>query len=42
VVKYADTGKDIWITKSEAKYNDYIIYDIPSGTDETVIPPVTP
>lgn len=31
VVKYADTGKDIWITKSEAKYNDYVIYNTPSG-----------
>ena len=31
VVKYADTGKDIWITKSEAKYNDYVVYNTPSG-----------
>ncbi|MBC7495298.1 MAG: hypothetical protein H7221_09850 [Flavobacterium sp.] len=42
VVRYADTGKDIWITKSEAKYNDFVIYDTPSGTDEPDIPPVTP
>lgn len=43
VVKYADTGKDIWITKSEAKYNDYVIYDTLSGTNEVPsTPPVTP
>lgn len=42
VVKYADTGKDIWVTKSEAKYNDYVIYNTTSGKDETVTPPVTP
>ena len=41
VVKYADTGKDIWVTKSEAKYNDYVIYNTPSGKDETGTPPVT-
>ncbi|WP_310558918.1 hypothetical protein [Flavobacterium sp.] len=42
VVRYDDTGKDIWVTKSEAKYNDYVIYNTPSGTDESVVPPVTP
>ncbi len=24
-------GKDYWYTRSEAKYNDYVIYDTPSG-----------
>jgi hypothetical protein len=41
VVKYADTGKDIWITKSEAKYNDYVIYNTPSGAEEVETPVVT-
>lgn len=27
VAKYNETGKDIWYSISEAKYNDYIIYD---------------
>jgi hypothetical protein len=38
VVKYSDTGKDIWITKSESKYNDYVIYNTESGQkpDEVV------
>lgn len=40
VVKYSDTGKDIWVETSEAKYNDYVIYNTESGTDESVIPPV--
>jgi hypothetical protein len=39
VVKYNDIGKDIWIETSEAKYNDYIIYNTPSGTPE--VPPAT-
>lgn len=39
VVKYADDGKDIWVTKSESKFNDYVIYNTPSGTDE---PPQDP
>jgi hypothetical protein len=35
-------GKDYWYTRSEAKYNDYLIYDTPSGTKEEDAPPVTP
>lgn len=27
VVKYSNTGKDIWYDTNEAKYNDYLIYD---------------
>jgi hypothetical protein len=30
-VKYCDIGKRIWESTSEAKYNDYIIYNTPSG-----------
>lgn len=41
VVKYSDTGKDIWANKSEARYNDYVIYNTPSGQkeDQTPTPP---
>ncbi|WP_288244667.1 hypothetical protein [uncultured Chryseobacterium sp.] len=38
--KYAGTGQDIFYETNEAKYNDYIIYDTPSGLPET--PPVNP
>ncbi len=31
LVKYCDTGKKIWESRNEAKYNDYIIYDTPTG-----------
>ncbi|MFN8284392.1 MAG: hypothetical protein U0U67_14320 [Chitinophagales bacterium] len=34
LVKYCETGRDIWYETSEAKYNDYIIYNTPSGTDD--------
>lgn len=39
LVKVCNTGKDIWVTRDEAKYNDYVIYDTPSGGPE---PPPTP
>ena len=29
--KYAEIGKDIWYDNNEAKYNDYVVYDTPSG-----------
>ena len=32
VAKYCETGKRIWEATNEAKYNDYIIYDTPSGS----------
>lgn len=36
-------GKNIFVNTDEAKYNDYVIYNTPSGTDETPsVPPVTP
>lgn len=38
ISKYSELGKDIWIEESEAKYNDYVIYDTPSGEQETETP----
>ena len=32
--KYCDTGKRIWESENEAKFNDYVIYNTPSGTDD--------
>ena len=42
LIKYAGTGQDIFYETDEAKYNDYVIYDTPSGlpNDETPPPPV--
>ncbi|KFF07612.1 hypothetical protein [Chryseobacterium luteum] len=40
LTKYAGIGQDIFYETNEAKYNDYIIYDTPSGLPE--IPPITP
>jgi hypothetical protein len=34
IVEYCKTGRDIWYGKNEAKYNDYVIYDTPSGGQE--------
>ncbi len=40
LVQLADTGKDIWVTKNEAKYNDYVIHNTRSGEkDDTPAPP---
>ncbi|MEP7168991.1 MAG: hypothetical protein ABI855_06425 [Bacteroidota bacterium] len=39
LVRFCNTGKDIWINRDEAKYNDYVIYDTPSGGPE---PPIVP
>ncbi len=41
LVKNCDTGKRIWRSTSEARYNDYIIYDTPSGNDEPETPEET-
>jgi hypothetical protein len=30
ISKYSEIGKDIWIEESEARYNDYVIYDTPA------------
>ena len=37
VIKYAGIGQDIFYEDNEAKYNDYVIYDTPSG-----LPPEDP
>lgn len=37
VAKYAGIGKDIFYETNEAKYNDYVIYDTPSGKSEKEI-----
>jgi hypothetical protein len=37
VIKYNDIGKDIWAEVSEAKYNDYVVYDTVTGTPDDVI-----
>jgi hypothetical protein len=39
LVKYCETGRRIWVGKNEAKYNDYIIYNTPSGEPEEETPP---
>ena len=38
LIKYAGIGQDIFYETNEAKYNDYLIYDTPSGLPE--VPPV--
>lgn len=40
LTKYAGIGQDIFYEIDEAKYNDYIIYDTPSGLPEVVPPPI--
>jgi len=36
LVKYSEIGKDIWYDVSESKYNDYIIYNTPTGENDTL------
>jgi hypothetical protein len=31
LVKFCNTGKTIWASTHKARYNDYVIYDAPSG-----------
>lgn len=40
LLKYAGIGQDIFYETDEAKYNDYIIYDTPSGLPDVPPPPV--
>ncbi len=40
LTKYAGIGQDIFYETDEAKYNDYIIYDTPSGLPDVPPPPV--
>jgi hypothetical protein len=43
ITRLCNTGKSIFVNTDEAKYNDYVIYNTPTGTDETpLVPPVTP
>jgi hypothetical protein len=37
--KLCNTGKDIFYSMNEAKYNDYIIYNTPTGKLEVLPPP---
>jgi hypothetical protein len=32
IMRFANTGKDIWASTNEALYNDYVIYTSPAGT----------
>jgi hypothetical protein len=34
IVKICNSGKDAWAPTNESKYNDYVIYNTPSGTPE--------
>jgi hypothetical protein len=34
ISKHCETGKKIWYSKNEAKYNDYVIYDTPPTKPE--------
>jgi len=38
LIKYTNTGQSIWETSNVAKYNDYVVYNTPSG-DAPVDPP---
>lgn len=40
LMKYAGIGQDIFYETDEAKYNDYVIYDTPSGLPDAT-PPVS-
>lgn len=31
LIKYTNTGQSIWATTNVAKYNDYVVYNTPSG-----------
>lgn len=39
LVEYCESGKTIWVTRDEAKYNDYVIYNTPDAMPP-VVPPV--
>lgn len=38
LVSYSTTGRNIWNTNNVAKYNDYVLYNTPSGEDEETPP----
>lgn len=37
LIKYAEIGKNIWYDNNEAKYNDYVIYNTPTGNNDEII-----
>lgn len=39
LVKLCNTGKSIWATTNEAKYNDYVLYNTPGSSPEPTTPP---
>ena len=42
LIKYTNTGQSIWATTNVAKYNDYVVYNTPSGeAPDTPTPPVS-
>ena len=42
LIKYTNTGQSIWATTNVAKYNDYVVYNSPSGeAPDTPTPPVS-
>ena len=34
LIKYTNTGQSIWKTSNVAKYNDYVVYNTKTGSDE--------
>lgn len=42
LVKYSNTGKTIWADVSEAKYNDYVLYNNSTGSAPDMPPPTDP
>ena len=38
LIKYTNTGQSIWENKNVAKYNDYVVYNTKSGSEEDVDP----
>ena len=38
LIKYTQTGQDIWETSDVAKYNDYVVYNTSSGEESTEVP----
>ena len=42
LIKYTNTGQSIWATTNVAKYNDYVVYNTPSGeAPDTPTPPAS-
>jgi len=42
LIKYTNTGQSIWATTNVAKYNDYVVYNTPSGdAPDTPTPPIS-